>query len=253
MQSFGRLLVAATMFGVVACASAQTLLLDFGGNGSYRGATAPSPDTNGNMWNSFTPGAFVTDLVDSTGVATTIDLGFDTPVGTDSYNGPAGEVFGWPPTQAEIDATDIDAAALGDLGIKEAAMDFAAGDGGACRFQLQELDPSKTYNLTFYGSHKFNSDYNTIFTIYGSDSYSFMSIVDSGNLDIFENGSPWLHNRDTVLTISGLSPQTDDKLFIEFVGNAGGAGYLNAMKIEVVPEPASLVLLSGLLLVLRRR
>ena len=36
------------------------------------------------------PGLFYTNLVDINNVGTTIDFGFSTPVGTDSFNGPAG-------------------------------------------------------------------------------------------------------------------------------------------------------------------
>src|SRR4030095_11383537 len=67
---------------------ASTILVDFGADSSFRGVSVANPDPKGHYWNSIAPGAFVTNLVDIANHATTVDLGFDTPVGTDSFNGP---------------------------------------------------------------------------------------------------------------------------------------------------------------------
>lgn len=117
----------------------QTVLIDFGNASSWRGVPTPSPDTNGHYWNSVWSGAFYPELKDIDGNATTIDFGFaiNGAGGTDSYNGPAG-VTSNPVTAAQIAATDIDAAALGNLGIKEAAMDFYTSS----TFEIQGLDPT---------------------------------------------------------------------------------------------------------------
>lgn len=95
--------------GLAVAANAQTVLIDFGRTGSFRGIDVPAPDANGNYWNSITPGPYIPNLIDLNNVATTIDIGFDTPVGTDSFNGPAGATTFPVPTAAEIAATDIDA------------------------------------------------------------------------------------------------------------------------------------------------
>jgi hypothetical protein len=209
------------------------VLIDFGSDTSFRGLSVPNPDTNGNYWNSLQPGPFYSDLVDIQNNPTTIDLGFDTPVGTDSYNGPAG------PTddttlQDDVFLTDIDVVALGNLGgALEAAFDFAAGPSLAdnrVRFQIQELDPAKKYTLTFFGSHKFSDDTTTVYTVYSDSTYS--DVAGTASLDVQDAASPWLHNRDMVATISDLSPQADDILYVEFVGSTGNLGYLNAMQIE---------------------
>jgi hypothetical protein len=212
---------------------AQTVLIDFGSDTSFRGLSVQNPDTNGNYWNSLQPGLFYNDLVDIQNNATTIDLGFDTPVGTDSYNGPAG------PTddttlQDDVFLTDIDTAALGNLGgALEAAFDFAAGPSLAdnrVRFQIQELDAAKRYTLTFFGSHKFSNDTTTVYTVYSDSTYS--NAVGTVSLDVHDAASPWLHNRDMVATISDLAPQADDILYVEFVGSTGSLGYLNDLQIE---------------------
>lgn len=63
------------------------------------------------------------------------------------------------------------------------------------------------------------------------------------------------HNQDTVATISGLTPQAGNALYIGFAGAGGNEGYLNAMQIDVVPEPNTLLLagLGGLLLATLRQ
>lgn len=247
---YATVLLAAIGMVLAVSSQANTILIDFGNDSSWRGVSVPAPDVNGNYWNSLQPGLFYPDLIDSGNGATTIDFGFSTGVATDSYNGPAGDTAAHPAT---IGATDIDAGALGDLGIINAAYDYAAGAGaGPVRFEIQQLDPTKQYNLTFYGSHKFNADASTVYSVYTDNTYSVP--VGSVALDVFQPGSPWLHNRDTVVSINSLSPQASDILYVEFVGSAGGDGFLNSMRIEVIPEPTTLgmVLAGGLLVAFRR-
>src|SRR4029079_10357206 len=101
------------------------VLVDFGSTSSFRGVNVPNPDPKGHYWNSLTPGPFYPNLIDINNNPTTVAIGYDTGVGTDSFNGPAGVTSFPNPTAAEIAATDINAAALGDLGIKGAAIKFA--------------------------------------------------------------------------------------------------------------------------------
>jgi hypothetical protein len=239
----------------MASARAATILVDFGSNTSFRGASAPSPDQNGNYWNSMQPGLYYTNLKDTTNAATSINFGFSTGVGTDSYNGPAGPTNNSPLSPAEIAACDIDQTALGILGVKEAAVDYAAEKN--CRFEVQGLDPSKKYNLTFYGAHEFSADDATRYSVYSDNTYT--SLVATGTLNIQAPGSPWLHNRDTTLTLGNLAPQASNILYVQFTGDSGvgdGFGYLNSMAIsEVVPEPSGLAMcgVAALLAARRRR
>jgi hypothetical protein len=228
-------------------ATAQTVLIDFGSNTSFRGVSVVNPDPKGHYWNSMQPGVFYSNLIDFNNNPTTIDFGFSTPVGTDSFNGPAG-VTSSPPTPAEIAATDIDINALGNLGVINAAFDFAAEIN--TRFEIQQLDPAKRYNITFFGSHKFSTNDATVYSVYSDNTYS--TLVASASLNVQQPGSPNLHNRDKVATISNLSPQAGNILYVQFTGAGGSLGYLNAMQVSVVPEPSSVLLLACGLFLIRR-
>lgn len=197
-----------------------------------------NPDNNGNRWTSVWSGAFYPDLMDNAGNTTDIDFGFSSATGTDSYNGPAGPTDVGP-SSVNVFNTDVDTAALGLLGGSLAGpFDFYV----TSRFEIQGLDPTKQYNLTFYGSHKFSNDATTRYSVYSDNTYS--SLVASTTLNVMDPLSPWLHNRDTVATLNNLTPQAGNLLYVSFVG-ANGGDYLNALQIKVVPEPASAFLLLG--------
>jgi hypothetical protein len=228
--------VFAILIGQADIADAQTVLVDFGSNTSFRGLSVTNPDTNGNYWNSLVPGTPGINLIDINNEATTLDLFFDTPVGTDSFNGPAGATD--PLTlMDDVQRTDIDSAALGPLGGSfEAAFDYAASPGGAdnrTRFQIQQLDPTKKYTLTFFGSHSFSTDSVTVYSVYSDNTYT--TPVGTASLEVQVPEEPFnMHNRDKVATISDLSPQADDILYVEFVGSNGNLGYLNDFLIDAV-------------------
>jgi PEP-CTERM motif len=228
--------------GLVVSAKAETLLVDFGNASSFRGVTVPNPDPKGHYWNSLQPGPFYPSLIDINNAVTSIGLGYTTGVGTDSYNGPAGPTS-IPPTAAEIAGTDIDTVALGDLGVKEAAIDFAASPGGLdnrTRFAISGLNPNELYSMKIYGSHKFSDDDNTVYSIFSDATYTTQ--VATANLNVQTPGSPNLHNRDQTVTISNVLPQAGNTLYMQFVGSNGNLGYLNSFELTGVPEPSSLLL-----------
>jgi PEP-CTERM motif len=234
LESAGRFVMAIVMAaGLSAGAKAQTILFDLGNADSFRGVSVTNPDSNGNYWNSVWAGAFYPSVVDIDGNATAVNFGFSADGGNDSYNGPAGATD-VPPLSSHVPNTDIDAAALGNLGVQEAAFDFYVSS----KFQIQGLDPAKTYDLTLFGSHKFNNDNTTRYTVYTDD--TFTTPVASADLLVGVDGN---HNRDTVATISGVAPQTGNILYVGFAGANGGSGYLNALQLTAVPEPSALLLL----------
>jgi len=228
------LVIAASILLLAPVAHAK-VLIDFGNDSSYRCHSTANPDTNGNYWNSVWSGAYYANMLNADGTVGTIAFGFGSTVGgVDSYNGPAGATDGSGTPNYLYTNAVINAAALGDLGIQSAAFDFYVSS----TFTLQNLDPSKTYNLTFFGSHKYNANNTTIYYVCSSQDYNTATAVASASLLVGVNAD---HNQDKVAVISNMAPQWANSLWIKFQGSAGGAGYLNAMKIDVIPEPLALV------------
>jgi hypothetical protein len=143
--------------------------------------------------------------------------------------------------QNDLPFTDIDAVALGNLGgALEGVFDYVTAAGPEIadkrvRLQIQGLNPAQTYTLTFFGSHSYSDDAETVYSVYTDDTYA--TLVDSVNLEVRDPVMFDLHNRDAVATLSDLSPQTDNILYVQFVGSTGNLGYLNAMQIEASAAP----------------
>lgn len=213
---------------------AETILIDFGNDESWRGVSVSNPAPTGDYWNSVRPGQYVSGLLNDAGVATGVAFGPGAHP-TDSYNGPAGATVD-PVAAVDVERTDIDEAALGQLGVKAAAFDFIVGKLGDAsgRFQLQGLDSSQVYTLTFFASHKYNvssSGEGTNFTrinVYSDpDHLNLLS-----GLEI-EAGVGSSHNRDTVARMVDISPSANGIFYIEFGGADGvDSGYLNSMSVS---------------------
>jgi hypothetical protein len=250
----------------------QKVLIDFGSDASYRGISVPNPDPHGHYWNSNNPGNLM-PLVDIANSAVVnaglpMQLGWISGVGSDSYNGAygAGTDAGTPAEYMPFFTTDL--SQLGDLGVKEAAFDYATGpnppeglgDGpdnnnflhvpgfqgpqNATKFDLIGLDPAKKYTLMFYGSHAYNNDATTTYSVFSDAGYT--SQIGTANLDVHDkipsdadaNGNSiidpnWRDNVNTTMlaTISNLSPGPDLNLYIKFIGSTNYYGYLNAMEV----------------------
>ena len=238
----------ALLVGQAVSSHAQTILIDFGNDFSFRGLSVPSVDSNGNRWNSLQPGLLAPNLVDVANVATPTQLAWDTPVATDSYNGPAGATAPIPGNpnfnhySKFLPFTDIDSAALGNMGgALEAAFDFAASPGlgsvdvngvqtdNKTRFQIQGLDPMLTYDFSFFGSHQYEGDVATVYSVYTDNTYT--TLAGTASLNVRDAVDPSLHNRDTIATIANLVPAANTILYVQFVGDTGDLGYLNIMRI----------------------
>ena len=110
--------------------------------------------------------------------------------------------------------------------------------------QIQNLDPSKKYNLILFGSHQFNDGNNT--TVYTSYTDSTLATPVASTSLVVGGDGVW--NEDQVATLTGLSPQTGNVLYIGFHGapSSLALGYLNSMElVTVVPEPGTLMLLAS--------
>ena len=118
-----------------------------------------------------------------------MSLAFDASAETDYYNGPSGA------TQ-NPSACVIDADALGYLGINEAVYDYYVNSS----FQIQGMDPTRAYSLTFFGSHKYSASDYTTYSICSDASYS--RVLTSISLYVQSPGNPGAHNSNKVATIS---------------------------------------------------
>jgi hypothetical protein len=229
-------------------ASGQTILIDFGNNSSYRGYSQSGPDANGNYWTSVWSGAYFPNLLDTTGTATPVGLGFVTVGGTDSFNGPAG-VTSNPATLSEVNSVTINTAALGVLGgSKAAAFDYYTNSTMA----INALSANQAYEIRLFGSHKYNANNTTRYTLYTNN--TFTTPISSQTLVVGVNGA---HNESNFATFSNVAPQ-GTSIYIGFEGDGGtGNGYLNALAIIAVPEPSTWAMFGigavGVVLAGRRR
>lgn len=226
------LILMSAMSTFVLEAETTTILLDFGNDDSFRGASVVSPDKNGNHWNSVRPGLFFAELVDTTGVLTTLAYGPGSHP-TDSYNGPAGDT-----TLNGPSASAYDAVALGALGVDEAVYDYHVGVLGTASgyFQIENLNPEVSYTLRFYGAHKYiaEPDGLTTYRVY-SDAERTVLL---GEVDLGVGSIGDAHNENALGVLTGLSPAAEVGIFyIEFGGADGVSdGYINAMSISYTAE-----------------
>jgi len=231
--------VLALVLGVAFSARSQTVLIKMGDNTTYQGTNAPSPDSNGNYWNSVDSSQFFPGLtnIDGTagGAGWAVAFGFETnAVGnTGASNGPAGPVPPGTPANCVIDAN-----ALGNLGIKQAVYDYYVNS----EFELQNLYPSRTYTLTFFGSHSQSpSDY-TVYSIFTNGSYTMLESAVSQYTQYPAN--PSVPNSNMVVSATVLPP-ANGILYVQFlgtntvgggIGTNGAGGYLNCMQVTQGPS-----------------
>ena len=218
---------------IVKYAVLKTVLLDIGRSnadgGWYGGATPASPDANGNYWNTLDSGKYAGSMTDKAGASTTIGAGFiaiNNPIFT-TWNGPAGDgTVAW----------SINASALGDLGNKDAAIDYVWGTN--IRMSVNGLTVGKKYQLNFFCSRRWEGDPSTTISVYGDNTFDSAAKLSEGTVANRSASQGWVYNADTLLTIDNLTP-TGTSLYINIVGSAGGAGALNALSIQELDIPAA--------------
>ena len=215
-------LIFAAILGLGLPARGQEWLVAMGDLNSYRGTNVPSPDPLGHYWNAVDSAHYFPSLTNINGQATSLALGFDNSSGNDSYNGPAGITFN--PNNVVINAT-----ALGDLGYKYGVYHYYVNTD----FELQGLDPSLKYNLTFFGSHAYSTDNATVYSLYTDSGYSNAVASVSINVQDPSNAGQW--NTNQVAVLDNVSPQNNGTMYIGFIGAQGDSGYLNAMEVQAVP------------------
>jgi len=234
--SFVAVVLALTL-GLALSARSQTVLIKMGDNQTLNGTNAPSPDVNGHSWNSVDSTQFFPALtnLDGTVGGWAVAFGFEAgAVGdTDANNGPAGAVPPGTPANCVIDAN-----ALGNLGIKQSVYNYYVNS----EFELQNLYPSRTYTLTFFGSHSQSpSDY-TVYSIFTNSAYSTLEAAVAQFVQYPAN--PSVPNSNMVVSATVLPPK-NGTLYVQFLGtntvNGGvgtnkAGGYLNCMQLTQGPS-----------------
>ena len=234
-----------------ATASAQTVVIDFGSDSTYRGKNAA-----GNV-NSVGFG-FASDLVDSTGSATTIDYAPNGLGDTDSFNGPGydSQYTGYSDLTAEQQQAAIDQmaiasnaiidnGALGLLGQGDIAMDYFVSNNvtnSVGRFQIQQVAAGQQYELGFFGSREFPGDTETRFSVFDDNNYS--NLLGTATLTVGSGGTA---NHDTIATITVTGPSNANNILdFQWEGTTTStAGYINGMTVTAVPEPSAYALIAG--------
>ena len=234
----------ALAMGFASSAFGQTILVDCGADGSIlaNGSPTSSPDINGNTWNNSIPSAMnVANLKSTANSATGISLTW-TNVGSGANTNPLGAT-----------------AAPGLLNIATAYQDaiFTTTTTPGASFYLGGLDPSKTYTISLFGSRDDSTTVRyTTYTVTGASALTPTTIQTTG-LNV--GGTGINHNIANLATFSNVVPNGSNDITVNYVVGAGSTasfGYLNAMEITVVPEPATWGLLAFSLttvMVLRRR
>lgn len=217
-------------------AAEADVLVDFGTvakRHAVDGVGANVADSNGNYWSHITGAADNnTNLLSTAGTASGIGLEVSNFTGPGDYNGGASPDAGL--NDGLFAYTDV----------TDDALFFV--DSLAPTVTLSGLDSGKTYNLVFHGARVTSSVRTTTYATFGTN----ITLQTSG-ADVGGAGVNW--NDDTVARIEGI---TGVESTVINLSATGGFGYINAMEIEVIPEPATLGLVMGVgcgILFVRRR
>ncbi|MGE9268361.1 MAG: hypothetical protein ACQKBY_09715 [Verrucomicrobiales bacterium] len=202
---------------LISTANSATIYIDFGGSdhtGNWNGIASTNVHT-------------VSNLIDSTGANTGYALSI-----TNDFSGVNGNgtTSGGPYPGFATDDSH-----------------YGQSTNPAAAFQLQNLDPSKLYTLTFYGSRMSVSDNReTEYTVTG-DGASQVLLLDVAN------------NVTETISTTTITPTAGGIITVDLQEgpnntNSSGFFYIGALEINVVPEPSTALLSLALpALLLRRR
>lgn len=193
----------------------QSMYVDFGPTGGTNGGITPGPDANGNYWNNATNGALnaAYDIVNAnnadTGINMTVTDNF--VVNTTTNYGP----------------TAVTSAALGDLAVSTATMDyFYLESGGSAnstgQLTFTGLNPQKGYKFYVFGSRPTSNVRISSYTFTGLNAFT-------GQLQTSDGGSGNLTN---TLGTTMLSPDASGKITLNVAIVQNAFAYINALRIE---------------------
>jgi hypothetical protein len=235
-------LLVASLFLPVAGAQAQTYLVDFGGGGFNLAQTnagllpTASPDINGSYWNNSVGGNFgqpsnLNNLVSTANLTSSITLTW-----TNWGSGVA---------SANMGVTNVPVGsglASSPLNIVTAVADsvFTQSLTNPNYFRLSNLVPNQSYNISIFAARTATDVRFTDFTVTGDTVVNTNWQTSGTNLSgagINYSTTPWdiLIDADSFGVISVA--------YKPGAGSGQNFAYLNAMSLEVVPEPSTLGLL----------
>jgi hypothetical protein len=144
-------------------------------------------------------------------------------------------------------------ALLGDFAVKDATGDYFFTTTSA-QFILKGLNPTYTYDFTFFGSRLWTvgGTRTTTYTAAGLTTSTTSPLATTG-VGIGAGG--YNANNNTTVSLLGVKPNALGNITFTYTAASGGFGYLNAMKVTFVPEPSTLALLAlgGIAAVAMRR
>lgn len=218
-------------WGAARAQAVRSVLADFGPNDVTNGNITPSPDVNGNHWNNILNQTGVSDtfrLVDKAGQATGIKL----KVGPNFLtNGIATGGLLAP-----------SAALLGEYAIATATQDyfFVQGSGATSlgTLRISGLDRSKRYVFHLFGSRVATTETRvTQYKLTGS-SVNTVTLTTTGP-NVGANG--YAGNNNTLAHSDTLQADASGAISLELSRTTGQFGYLNLMRMDIVPGRTSTV------------
>ncbi|MCB9572317.1 MAG: hypothetical protein H6709_09555 [Kofleriaceae bacterium] len=200
------------------------VLLDLGPSNPEDGEPSPSPDYRGQTWNDWDPrdgdsevlpGEHLTDLVTSTGLATSIDV---VVTGGFGVHGFASGGLRWP-----------DPARLGDLAVGSATGDFfyATADDRTGGLYLAQLDPAARYTLRLFGARDHDQRRVTRYTVRGATTAT--ATLQTSGPGAGQAGATV--NDDDVAIFPAVQPDPWGHVFVDIEVAEGDYAYLSLIEL----------------------
>lgn len=187
--------------------SAQSYLVDFGPSST----PTASPDSNGNIWNNFSPGQFIR-VADTTGafpggtIAAGIGMGLTTGAGTSAL-----------PDEGLLAP---DAGLLGDLAVETATQDhmfvFDFDGSATMGIEFSSVDPTASFTFRFLSTRAGVAG-ETGFEVVGASTQSATINHES--------------NADTLAEFTGVQAAVDGTISVTLTAPTGDFMFINALEI----------------------
>lgn len=172
-------------------------------------------DINGNYWNNFSGNASIFNIINSKNETSNIDIYSATGYNFQTGLNPGGLL-------------DPSGVLLGDLAISSVTRDYYfRTDPIKMGFEVNQLDNSKIYDFSFFGTRETTITRITAYVVSGRNMTASGDLITSGPQ---AGTGGYSGNNDTILNIKGIQP-SNGKILFYLTPTTGGFSYLNAMKI----------------------